>query len=301
MAKNQRSLLLGAHMSIEGGFDQAIKRGESINCNTIQIFTKSNRQWQAKPITPEQAKSFKQAHQESSIGPIVAHGTYLINIGSSDKELSKKSMLAVIEELERCNELGIHYFVLHPGSSVNSTESECLQRISENLNLILSKTTSKTVLLLENMAGQGSVVCYKFEQLKTVYDQIEFKNRVGYCFDTCHAFAAGYDFRTLATYEKMWQEFDQILGIDNLKAIHINDSKKELGSRVDRHEEIGKGQLGLETFSLLFNDERFYDIPKILETPNDDLIDYAHNMTILKGLISTKTKKLLGISIKEES
>ena len=295
MAKNQRSLLLGAHMSVEGGFEKAIQRGESINCNTIQIFTKSNRQWNAKPISDEQAKLFKQAHQESLIGPIVAHGTYLINIGSADQELSHKSAQAVIMELERCDQLGIHYFVLHPGSSVNATEAQCLQRISDNLNDILSKTKSKTILLLENMAGQGSVVCHKFEQLKTIHDQLEFKNRVGYCFDTCHAFAAGYDFRTTATYERMWKEFDDILGISNLKAIHINDSKKELGSRVDRHEEIGKGQLGLEAFSLLFNDERFYDIPKILETPKDDLSDYAHNMEVIKGLISSHTKKQLGM------
>lgn len=295
MAQNQRSLLLGAHMSIEGGFDQAIKRGESIECTTIQIFTKSNRQWHAPTITDEQAQSFKQAHQNSSIGPLVAHGTYLINIGSADKELSSKSTHAVITELERCHKLGIHYLVLHPGSSVNSTQEECLERISDNLNYIFSKSTSNTMLLLENMAGQGSVVCYTFEQLKTIYDRLKFKSRVGYCFDTCHAFAAGYDFTTSASYETMWQKFDAILGIKNLKVIHINDSKKELGSRVDRHEEIGKGQLGLEAFSLLFNDERFFDIPKILETPNDDLADYAHNMAIIRRLVNPTNKKLFGI------
>ncbi len=295
MARNQRSLLLGAHVSVEGGFDQAIKRGESIHCTTIQIFTKSNRQWNAKPISNEQAQLFKQAHQESIIGPIVAHGTYLINIGSADKELSNKSVQAVAMELERCNELGIDYFVLHPGSSVNSTEKECLQRISDNLNDIMSKTKSNTILLLENMAGQGSVVGYKFEQLKAIHEQSEFKNRIGYCFDTCHAFAAGYDFRAPHAYEKMWKEFDDILGLKNLKAIHLNDSKKELGSRVDRHEEIGKGQLGLEPFSLLINDERFYDIPKILETPSDDLTDYAANMAIIKGLMTPQTKKQLNL------
>lgn len=295
MAEQQHSLLLGAHMSIAGGFEQAIIRGESINCSTIQIFTKSNRQWNAKEITQEQIDLFKQTRKNFSMGPIIAHGTYLINIGSADADIRKKSMAALALELKRCDALGIDSYVLHPGSCGESTEKDCLNRINDALNDILDKTQSSTKLLLENMAGQGSVICYSFEQLAYIFDQSSHKKRIGFCLDTCHAFAAGYDFRTPATYEKMWQEFDSTLGIKHLHAIHVNDSKKELGSRVDRHEDIGKGQLGLEPFRLLFNDERLFDIPKILETPKDELEDYARNMQVIYGLISSKTKKILGM------
>jgi deoxyribonuclease-4 len=296
MAEQQHSLLLGAHMSIAGGFEQAIIRGESIDCTTIQIFTKSNRQWQAKEITQEQVDLFKSTRKKSTIfGPIFAHATYLINIGSSEPTLNNNSAHALAIELDRCHMLGIDYLVLHPGSATNSTEAECLQRISDTLNEVLGQYKGSTMLLLENMAGQGSVACSRFEQLATVFKNIEHKTKVGFCFDTCHAFAAGYDLRTPDAYKKTWDEFDALLGLKHLKAIHINDSKKALGSRVDRHEDIGKGLMGLEAFRLLFNDPKLFDVPKLLETPPGELPDYARNMQVIYELISEKTKKTLNM------
>ncbi len=282
-------------MSIAGGFEYAIERGASIHCSTIQIFTKSNRQWQAKEITPAQVKAFATAVKNSNISPILVHATYLINIGSANATLHKKSVLALKEELLRCELLGIPYLTFHPGSHVGFTEKECLNKISDSLNEILDQVPGKTTILIENMAGQGSTVCYQFEQIAFITEKSLFKKRIGVCFDTCHAFAAGYDFRTPETYQHMWQHFDEIIGLAYLKAIHLNDSKKDLGSHVDRHEDIGKGKLGLEAFRLIMNDKRLFDIPKILETPESNLEAYAKNMEILKNLLSSKTKEILHV------
>ncbi len=294
MPQKKHTLLLGAHMSIAGGIDQAIHRGESIDCTTIQIFTKSNRQWFAKKLTEESIVAFKEAFKQSTtIKSVVAHASYLINLGSPNKETNKKSIKAVSEELQRCNLLEIPYLIIHPGSHLQSGEKLCLQKIADNLNTILSKDKGKTMILLENMAGQGTNIGYTFEHIAELYQQSAFKKKIGVCFDTCHAFAAGYDFRNEKAYEKMLKELDAILGLKLLKVIHINDSKKELGSRIDRHEDIGKGKLGLEAFRLIFNDKRFFDIPKILETPKDDLRDDVRNMKIIKKLISPQNRKKL--------
>jgi len=295
MAEKKQQLLLGAHMSIAGGFHLALERGESIGCTAIQIFTKSNRQWAARKLTNQDLNTFEAARKQSPIKSIIAHATYLINIGSPNKDTCKKSMKALALELQRCDQLGILYLVLHPGSHLGTGEEECLQRIADNLNDVFDKTPGKTTILLETMAGQGSSVCYTFEHIAEILSQSAFKKRLGVCFDTCHAFVAGYDFRTKKTYEDMWKEFDKIIGLKKLKAIHINDSKKELGSHVDRHEDIGKGTLGLEPFKFLFNDERFFDIPKILETPKDDLKNDLKNIETIKKLISPRTKRTLSI------
>lgn len=293
MAQKKHRLLLGAHTSIATNMSLAFERGASIGCTTIQIFTKSNRQWNAKPITESEAKNFQQTQKKSGIFPVIAHATYLINIGSPDKQALLKSQEALRNELIRCTQLEIPYLVLHPGAHLAGTEQECLDQIIESLDTILEKDSGNTKILLENMAGQGSSVCHKFEQISYIYKKARQKKRLGVCFDTCHAFAAGYDFRTEKTYENMWQEFDKTIGLDNLKAIHLNDSKKECGSRVDRHENIGKGKLGLDPFRFLFNDERFFDIPKILETPEGTLEDYAKDMAVIKSLLSYKTKEIL--------
>jgi deoxyribonuclease-4 len=292
-------LLLGAHMSIAGGFEKAIERGESIGCTAIQIFSKSNRQWFAKPINDTQADSFKAALKNSFIESIIIHASYLINLGSPDKTILHKSTKALIEELERAEQLGIKYVVLHPGAHLNSGENICLDHIADTLNNILDSTPRSTALLLEIMAGQGSSVCYTFEQLATLYNQSSHKKRIGICFDTCHAFAAGYDFRTENTYEKLWKEFDTILGLDLLKAMHINDSKKPLGSRIDRHEEIGDGLIGLTGFKLLFNDPRFFNVPKILETPHDNLTHYLKNMQLIVQLITPQNQRKLEIKVRQ--
>jgi deoxyribonuclease-4 len=229
----------------------------------------------------------------------MAHATYLINIGSGQEDTLTKSRTLLKTELERCDQLGISYLVLHPGSYGSGSEQQCLKTIAASLDYVFGQYTGNTMVLLENMAGQGSSVCYSFEQLAEIRAHAKHKNKVGVCIDTCHAFAAGYDIRTPEAYDKVWQEFDQIIGLSHLKALHINDSKKPLGSRVDRHADIGQGNIGLEGFRLLFNDPRFFDVPKVLETPceSDDqqelLRRYAHNMQVIKGLILPATRKVL--------
>jgi deoxyribonuclease IV len=297
MHKKNHRLLLGAHTSIAGGLEQAIIRGSSIGCTTIQIFTKSNRQWAVKALTNDEIQRFKETKIAYSIDPIIAHATYLINLGSPDQkslEVSRK-MLAV--ELERCDLLGIESLVVHPGAHLTSGETACLDRITESINRVLDLFPFATKILLEIMAGQGSSVCYSLEHLAYVIEKINKKHHVGICIDTCHAFAAGYDFREEKTYQDFWQKVDEIVGLNKVHAIHLNDSKKELGSHVDRHANIGKGMLGLLPFELLFNDERFFNIPKILETPPGTLETYAHDMKTLMKLLSAATKKKLGIEV----
>lgn len=290
----KHTFLLGAHMSVEGGLEKAIERGASIGCTTIQIFTKSNRQWFAKKITSEQIKEFKKAQKEYKVSPVIAHCSYLLNLGSPRKEVQEKSITALTTELDRCELLGIPYLVLHPGARLTSEVDTCIEAIAYNIDTAIQKSNGKTMVLLETMAGQGSVVGSTFEEIAQIRKLAKEKKRVGVCFDTCHVFAAGYDFTTKETYKKLWENFDATIGIKNLKAIHINDSKKELASRVDRHEEIGKGKIELEGFRLLFNDERFFSVPKILETPKTSLQDDKKNMERLKKLLSEKAKKFYG-------
>lgn len=294
--QKKHTLLFGAHMSIAGKIEKAIERGESIGCTAIQIFTKSNRQWKAKQLTVDDIAAFKNAQKKSSIQSVVAHASYLINIGSDKKDIEKKSVESLIIELERCHELAIPYLILHPGSCGKNNEKICLEQISHNLNTVLHKTKNvATSILLENMAGQGSNICYTFEHIAQLINNSDDKKRVGVCFDTCHAFAAGYDFTTKEKYEALWNYFDKIIGIPRLKVIHINDSAKPFNSHIDRHANIGKGKLGLEPFRLLFNDPRFFDVPKILETPKKTLSDDKENMQTIFSLISSITKKSLKI------
>lgn len=292
----KKILLLGGHMSIAGGFYKAILAGESIGCTVIQIFTKSNRQWRSKPIEKEAIELFRSTWKNSGIRSVIAHSSYLLNIGSPDKEVYKKSMISLEDEMKRCNELGIKYLVLHPGSHIGSSEPKCLDKIIKSLNIILEKVSGKVKILLETMPGQGTQVCYKFDQIGYIFDHIKNKKRIGVCLDTCHIFAAGYDFSVKKGYEKVMQEFDKAIGFRRLKVFHINGSKKALGSRVDRHENVGKGKIGKEAFRLLFNDERFFDIPKILETPKGTLANYEMNMNFIKTLLSSKTKKILDVN-----
>lgn len=285
-------LLLGAHMSIAGGLDKAVLSGASIGCSTIQIFTKSNRQWSAKKLSNTEIDIYKETLTKVSINPIIAHTAYLINIGSPNNDIEKKSIASLAEEIERCNQLSIPYLVLHPGSYVDGNRHDCLERIIENLNTVIQKKDT-TMVLLELMAGQGSTVCSTFEELEYIYKRMDNKKNIGICFDTCHAWAAGYDFSTTQTYENMWRHFDATLGLENLKVIHINDSKSRRGSHLDRHETIGKGTIGLDAFEMMMNDTNLFDIPKILETPKNSLEDDIYNMNILKELISETTLNIL--------
>lgn len=289
--------LLGAHMSIAGGIELAPERGGSIGCEIIQLFTKSSNQWVAKPLTADQIELFRKNMKEQQLRTAFAHDSYLINLGSPDKMLHKKSLEAFTHELERAEAIGLMALVFHPGShtteehkvSLEKTEDDCLKRIAEAVNRAHQKTSGfKVLTCFENAAGQGTNVGYRFEHIARLIDLTEDKKRVGVCFDTQHAFAAGYDIRTEAGYKKVFNELDKIVGINWLNCFHLNDSKKELGSRVDRHEHIGKGFIGLTAFRCLVNDPRFKELPMSLETPKGpDLKEDVMNLKILRGLIAS--------------
>lgn len=291
MQKNNKILLLGAHMSISEGIEKSIIRGESIGCTAIQIFTKSNRQWHSKEITDESAQIFKTTYKNSSIKSIIVHASYLINLGSESQLINQKSIKALSQELERCKKLDLPYLVLHPGSRQNTSEKDSLKKIAEGINEIFSQDNGNTMILLENMAGMGTSIGHTFDQLAEIYQQIENKKRIGICIDTCHAFASGYDIRLEKDYNNMWNVFNDRLGFKLLKAIHINDSLKGCGSKIDRHAHIGKGQIGTDSFKLLFNDDRFFDVPKILETPiKNGMEDFVQDIKTIIGLLNKKNK-----------
>ena len=279
--------MFGAHMSIAGGLEKALERGKKINCRTIQIFTKSSNQWKAKEITDEDLRRFQSFYAQFHISPVVAHDSYLINLASPDPVLHRKSIESFFNEMERCEKLKIPYLVFHPGAHVGSGEKAGLKKIAQSINILLKRGKGfKVTLLLETTAGQGTNLGYKFEHLAKIIKMVRQKKSIGVCVDTCHIFAAGYDITTKKGYKKTFETFNKLVGLDKLKVFHINDSKKELGSRVDRHEHIGKGFLGLKPFKFLVNDRRFANIPKILETPKGpDLKEDVKNFKVLKRLI----------------
>ena len=257
-------------MSIAGGAFNALVAGKEVGCATIQIFTKNNNQWNAKPLTDEEIAEFKKKQKETGIRPVVAHNSYLINVASPDKALAKKSMEAMLIELQRCEQLGVPILVMHPGSHVGTGEKEGIKRIAEAIDWLQEKTERfKVRIALETTAGQGSNLGHRFEQIAEIIELTEDKKKVAVCLDTCHIFAAGYDFRTESGYKKTMNEFDKTIGLKRLKAIHFNDSVKDLGSRVDRHAHIGQGKIGKTGFGFFMNDNRLESIPKLLETPKD--------------------------------
>ncbi len=288
-----RSILLGAHMSIAGGIHTAVERGASIGCTTMQMFVKNNNQWRGKKLTDEDVATYKKLLQQSSIGPVVVHDTYLINLCAVDKQILKKSRLALKDELDRCELLGVEYLNFHPGSHVGAGERDGIQRIAESLNLVHEQTKGFHVKsVLETTAGQGTALGYRFEQLRAIMDFVEERDRMAVCMDTCHVFAAGYDIATEEGYRTTFEDFDRIIGLDRLVAFHVNDSKRELGSHVDRHEHIGKGTIGKLGFRLLMNDERFQRIPKILETPKGpDMKEDVMNLKVLRGFVKKSGRR----------
>ncbi|HJM68599.1 MAG TPA: deoxyribonuclease IV [Candidatus Babeliales bacterium] len=290
--KSNKKLLLGAHMLIADGLGNAIREGEKLGCTTIQIFTKSARQWKAKDLDPEKIKVFKENRKESFLGPIAAHASYLINIGSPNSATQNRSIAALIEELKRCNELGVDYLVLHPGSALNSSPEECINTIADSINQAFDSIETKTKLLLETTAGQGTNVGHSFEQIGEIIKKVHNKSRIGVCLDTCHVYAAGYDISNPEGYKTMWDKFDKQIGLKYLNLIHLNDSATPLGSKKDRHAHIGKGEIGLEGFGLLLNDPKLADTPKILETPGGTKED-AVNLETLVNLIEDKNKDLV--------
>lgn len=262
---------LGSHMSIAGGLDKAPLRGKQVGCDTIQVFTKSNRQWRAKRLSDQEVEAFKANLAATGIGPVVAHDCYLVNLAAPRRAVWKKSVTAFRVELERAERLGIPYLVTHPGSHAGAGEAEGLRRVTEALNALLAAHPGAGIrILLETTAGQGSSLGHRFEQLAAILAGVDQADRVGVCLDTCHVFAAGYDIRTRDGYRKTVEDLDACLGLRRLQAIHLNDSKGGLGSRVDRHEHIGEGRLGLAPFRRLLNDPRLRRVPMILETPKDD-------------------------------
>jgi deoxyribonuclease-4 len=283
----KKKLLIGAHMSISGGVFNSLTWGRECGCATIQIFTKSNNQWRAKELSELEVKQFEQNQKETGIAPVVAHNSYLINLGSPDKILYEKSKEAMLIELQRAEKLSLPYLVMHPGSHIGDGEDRGLKRIASAINWLIEKTKDfKVMLLLETTAGQGSNLGYKFEQLAEIIDLTENKKRIGVCYDTCHTFTAGYELRKKEGYEKTFKDFDKIIGLKNLKVIHLNDSKKELGSKIDRHEHIGKGFIGLEGFKLIMNDKKWENVPKILETPKDEGLESdKKNLKALMSLV----------------
>lgn len=282
------ALALGAHMSAAGGADLAITRAAAFEMDACQLFTKNANQWNAKPLDPAVIERFLANKSSLGVTHFVAHDSYLINCASPADELWEKSQLALKTELDRCDQLEIPFLVSHPGGHVGSGEEAGIARVAEAINRIFeSRPDRTTMLLLETTAGQGSHLGRRFEEIAGIIDRIEDKSRVGVCFDTCHVFAAGYDLRDQASYDATMTEFDQVIGLDQLKVFHLNDSKKGLGSRVDRHAHIGEGELGLEPFRFLMNDARFEGVPGVLETPKgDDETEDARNMATLKSLIA---------------
>lgn len=277
--------LIGAHVSISGGLENAPPRGEEIGCTAIQIFTKNQVQWHAKPLSNQDVEQYRQALTNSSIQSVIAHDSYLINLGSPGEMLLKKSRQAFLDEMDRAERLEISSLIFHPGAHKKAGEDVGLRLIADSINYVYKQRPNYGLkLLLETTAGQGTNLGYTFEQLKGIIDRVDQTDRVAVCLDTCHIFAAGYDIRDQSCYEKTFEKFDLVIGLEKLQAIHLNDSKKELGSRVDRHEQIGKGQIGLKAFQLLVNDTRFIDIPKILEIPGD-MKKFKENLHLLKSLI----------------
>jgi deoxyribonuclease IV len=285
-------MFLGAHLSIAGGLPRAVDRAVATRCDALQIFTKSVGQWRARPLPPDEVAQFRARVKASGIRSVVAHNSYLINIAAVAPQLRAQSIAALTEEFDRAELLGLDGLVMHPGSSVGSTEGEGLRRIAEALSALLaSRPHARTRILLEHTAGQGSNLGHRFEQLASIIAGTGGTPRVGVCLDTCHLLAAGYDICTTKGYHETFFEFDRIVGLDRLALFHLNDSKKPCGSRVDRHEHIGKGCLGLEPFRRILNDPRFQRLPMVLETPkrssNGRDVDPwdARNLRTLRGMI----------------
>ncbi len=275
-------MLLGVHCSVSGGLEKSFEEAEKLGVNTFQIFTRNQRQWKAKPIEESEANIFKAAASKSSANVIFSHTSYLINLAAEDEDIRNKSINALREEVVRCTQLGLAYCVLHPGSAGTQSMNLAIARIADALNSILDETSdSKVMILLENTAGQGTTVGGTFENLARIRESVE-SDRVGYCFDTCHAFVAGYDIRTHVGFEETMDDFDKILGIKNLKVFHLNDSKGDFDSHLDRHEHIGKGHLGLVPFREIM--KLFPDVPKVLETPKEDDMD-VENLKVLRSLL----------------
>jgi deoxyribonuclease-4 len=281
---DKKNIFIGAHNSISGGVSNAILQAKDINASATQIFTANQRQWVSKAISHEEIEKFKKLRKDNNILKIVSHNSYLINLGSPKPQSRAISKKAFLEELDRCTNLEIDYLVFHPGSALDSSEEECLDKISESLisfEPYIKKNSP--MLLLETTAGQGSNMGYKFEHLKYIIDKVKSKYPIGVCVDTCHIFSAGYDLRDKKSFDETFQKFDNIIGLKYLHCFHVNDSKTDFNSRRDRHESLGKGTIGIDCFKFLMQEKKFENAVKILETPVEEI--YKDEIKLLKSFI----------------
>ena len=272
---------IGPHVSASGGVENAPLNAAAVGANAFALFTKNQRQWVAAPLTQKSITLFKENMDKCGFKPefVLPHDSYLINLGNPDEEAIQKSRAAFIDEMQRCEQLGLKMLNFHPGSHLNRISvEECLNRIADNINLALSKTSGVTAVI-ENTAGQGSNVGNRLEEIRYIIDRVEDKSRVGYCIDTCHIYSAGYDI--VADYDAVFEEMDRVVGLEYLKGIHLNDTKKALGSRVDRHDSVGIGLLGIDFFKRFMKDTRFDNMPIILETPDESR--WAEEITLLRS------------------
>jgi deoxyribonuclease-4 len=291
--RKMRSHALGVHVSVAGGVATAFDRGAALDLASIQLFTRNSNQWKAKPLAPADAEAFRAAAKRTGIRPAMSHNSYLVNLAAADPELRAKSLEAMKDELARAEMLGIDFLVMHPGAHTGLGEEEGLARISKGIDEVLrSIPGGRTRIALENAAGQGTCLGSRFEHLRSIIDAVDEPARLAVCFDTCHAFAAGYDIRTGDGWRRTMDELDRVIGLARLACFHLNDSKKGLGCRVDRHEHIGKGEIGLEAFRALLADERFTNHPKVLETPEGGGSPQdAENLKVLESLIEAPGAK----------
>jgi deoxyribonuclease-4 len=282
--------LIGAHLSTKGGLHTVFDRASEIEASAAALFAKNSNQWKGKELTDADCTLFA---EKRNVGPLLTHASYLINLATTNDEFHRKSVAALADELDRAERLGIHAVVLHPGAHLGAGSEAAIDQIARSLDRVHAMLPNhRVVTLLETAAGQGSCVGCTFEELGKMIARVDDKRRVGICFDTCHVFAAGYDLRTRDGYEKTIDEIERFVGLDNVGAFHLNDSKKPLGSRVDRHQHIGEGELGLEPFRLLLNDARFSRIPKVLETPKPvEHESDRKNLRLLRSLIGTPSPR----------
>jgi deoxyribonuclease-4 len=277
--------LLGAHMPIKGGLGNAVRDGHAIGCTAVQVFTSSPQQWKAKPVSDEMAADFKKAKGETGIEVVVSHDSYLVNLCAPDEAKRRQSIEGLIAEMDRCAKYGIGFTVSHMGAHMGQGEEEGLKIVAESAREVLDRTDPSVTLLMETTAGQGSSLNFRFETLAWLIDALKGDSRLCVCLDTCHIFAAGYDISTNEGFSSVFAEFERLIGFERLKAVHCNDSKKALGSRVDRHDHIGEGLIGPIPFQMLVNDDRFEKIPILLETP-DAPEGHARNLATLKSYIA---------------
>ena len=277
----------GAHTSIAGGLHLALERATALGCDSVQIFLRNNLRWRARARTPEELEQFRETLAASELEPVVAHAIYLINLASPEKEVRAQSIEAFAEELARCHEAGIPYLVLHPGSHKGEGLEEGIARIARTISAAYDAHPEYEVMtLLENTAGQGNVIGKSFEELSQIAAQLEDPAHVGYCFDTAHALAAGYELRTSEGYHETFAQLGHRLGLDKLHCFHVHDSRDDLNEEADEHRNVGEGYLGIEAFRMLVNDPRFAELPMILETPTeDDMSGYEADLKLLRSLV----------------